>query len=88
MLRGGPICRPAVLFFTQSPGGTNQTSHLGAGKPTLARLPFLGKHDWSESGAQSCFPVMADGGAEILELAAGRGPVASSAHIFLAGSLV
>jgi hypothetical protein len=31
---------------------------------------------------------MADGGAEILKLAAGRGTVASSAHIFFAGPLV
>jgi hypothetical protein len=31
---------------------------------------------------------MADGGAEILKLATGRGFVASSAHIFLAGLLV
>jgi hypothetical protein len=76
------------LFFTQSPSGTNQTSRLGAGKPTLARLPFLGKHDWGESSTQSCFPVMTDCGAEILKLTAGRGLVASSAHIFLAGLLV
>jgi len=31
---------------------------------------------------------MADGGAEILKLAAGRGPPSSSGHIFLAGPLV
>jgi hypothetical protein len=72
----------------RSPRRQQQPRGLGAGQPSLARHAAVRQHDRRQAGAQPGLPMMADGRAQVLQLAPGRRSVPARRHVVRAGALV
>ena len=65
------LCLHAFLFFTIAPSGDDVLCRFAARQPAGAMGGFVRQHDLALLARQTFAPVMAHGGAQILELAAG-----------------